>query len=245
MGIRRWLYPLVVFAGAITILGARAAPDELVMPTPLSGAPPPEVEVVPPPPDPLAGPPPCTGATADIDDTLLRLARRIERERIPYASGPLSDCSGVFHRLLDQVADRCEGVVGPSVEDARSAKAIARWYARQDLLVFTPTPDDADPWLAPGAVAFFTSRPGSGDPIPHITHVGVVVDVERDLDGRVLSYRMFHAHRPGTVATITDNQRRDADPPLGNGPDSLVALSFLAPDRAWVEAEGWFVADAE
>lgn len=179
---------------------------------------------------PLPPPPACDGGKVEVKAVVQSTARRFAAQRIPYSSEDLADCSGMVHRVLQKMDDRCDDVARPELTVARSAKAMAAWYAQQGKLTTVLDPLDADEALVPGAIAFF-GAPGKRDvPLERIFHIGVVYDVQRNDRGEVESYRMFHGRRPGKVASITRWHRRDADPPLGNGDEQLVAIAWPSPD---------------
>lgn len=175
---------------------------------------------------PRALPPACDRGQRAPGAVARRVAWSLAAQRIPYSSEDFADCSAMAHRLLDQLVDRCDGATKPTVLEARSAQAIAGWYADQGLLLSISDPLDADEALVPGALAFF-GPPGRAEATADdIFHVGVVVSVTRDAVGQVESYRMFHGRRPGKVASVTGWHRRDASPPLGNGTERLVAVAW-------------------
>ncbi len=175
---------------------------------------------------PRPAPPACDRGQRGVANVTRRVAGSLAAARIPYSSEAFADCSAMAHRVLDRIEDRCDGVARPTVQEARSARAIAGWYADQGLLTTVGGPLDADDALVPGAIAFF-GPPGHRAPtLDQVFHIGVVVSVERDPVGRVESYRMFHARRPGKVASITGWHRREAHPPLGNGTEKLVAVAW-------------------
>jgi hypothetical protein len=192
---------------------------------------------------PLPPPPACDGGRVEVQAVVQSTARRLAAQRIVYDSATLADCSGMVHRVLEKVEQRCDDVARPELTVARSARAIAAWYAQQGKLTTVLDSIDADEALAPGAIAFF-GAPGKVDvPLERIFHIGVVYDVQRNERGEVESYRMFHGRRPGKVASITRWHRRDADPPLGNGNEQLVAVAWPSPDLAPLGADQ-LVADA-
>jgi hypothetical protein len=179
---------------------------------------------------PLPPPPACDGGRVEVQAVTRSVARRLAAKRIPYNSDALADCSGMVHRVLEALDARCDDVARPDLTTARSARALAAWYAHQGLLTTVLGPQDADDALTPGALVFF-GAPGRADvPLEEIFHVGVVYDVTRNERGEVESYLLFHGRRPGKVASITRWHRRDADPPLGNGREQLVAVAWPSPD---------------
>ena len=192
---------------------------------------------------PLPPPPACDGGRFGIKSVVQSTARRLAAQRIPYNSARLADCSGMVHRVLETVEQRCDDVAKPDLEVARSARAIAAWYAQQGLLTTVLDTIDADEALVPGAIAVY-GAPGKRDvELEQVFHIGVVYDVQRNERDEVESYRLFHGRRPGKVASITRWHTRDADPPLGNGDEQLVAIAWPSPDLMPPGAED-LVADA-
>lgn len=174
----------------------------------------------------LPPPQPCD----DGDTALVRVteeyAQKVTAARIGYNSQPLSDCSGMAHRMLNQLANRCDNVVKPTIHQARSSAAIAMWYEGKGRLKRVKTLEDADSTLAPGMLAFYGSPGSRSKALNTVHHVGTVLSVERDEQGRVLSYRLFHGRSQGIPANITEHHTRDRSPALGNGREPLVALAW-------------------
>lgn len=187
--------------------------------------------------------PVCDGGETDVPEVVAATARQIASRHIAYRSQPMSDCSGIFHRVLSALELRCDDVMGPTPEEARSSDAIARWYDEQGSLARISSPEQADLFLVPGSIVFYAppTKRAAGD-LARVHHVGVVVDVERDEAGRVQSYRVFHGRQPGLTASITNHHTRASSPPLGNGPDPLVAIAAVNPQLALADpprAEAW------
>lgn len=187
--------------------------------------------------------PTCDDGLSDVPSVVASTARQLSARRIAYRSQPMSDCSGMFHRVLSTLEARCEDVLGPTPDEARSSNAIARWYDAHDELVRVSTPEQADPFLVAGAIVFFAPPSArNAHDLSRIHHVGVVVDVQRDPEGRVQSYRIFHGRQPGLPAAITAHHTRTNRPALGNGPDALVAIAAVNPQIAMVSpaaSEAW------
>lgn len=179
---------------------------------------------------PLPPPPACDRGKRSLEDVARRAASTLAAKRIPYNSDLLADCSGMAHRVLETLDNRCDAVDRPTLVEARSAKAMAAWYAERGQLVTVTDPLDADDALVPGAIVFFGPPGRRGVSLDRIFHIGVVYDVQRDELGQVQSYRLFHGRRPGKVASITNWHRRENDPPLGNGNEELVAVAWPSPE---------------
>ena len=171
-----------------------------------------------------------------------RLVAEIDRRELMYSPRPedLRDCSGIFHRLLADLRRECPEFAAPPVSSHRSSRAIAAWYSDADRLILVTDPVAQDRLIRPGAVLFYGRR-GSSYPnvdLEAVTteteHVGVVIAVSRDSEGRVSAYQLFHGRSAGKPATITDYHRRQPTrgeyPPLGNGRQPLIAATSLCAD---------------
>lgn len=169
----------------------------------------------------------CDDGAIDPTQVMSQLAWELSTQHIGYNAEPLSDCSGILHRLLEGLRDRCDGSFAPEPVEARSARDLASWYQGHGLLIPTPELGDLDRWLVPGAITFYTS-PRRRD-VANIIHTAVVVDVQRDELGRVQALTLFHGRQPGKVASFTSNHRRDSDQPLGNGDHALFAIAYPHP----------------
>ncbi|MCW5203623.1 hypothetical protein VU12_11880, partial [Desulfobulbus sp. US4] len=166
----------------------------------------------------------------------------LESRSILYGIGPLSDCSGIFHRVLLGMKRRCPDHAYPLPKQYRDSRNIARWYHEQGELILIRNALERPDLIRPGMVFFFgragvvykkftvksllTRRNG-------IRHVGVVTRVHKDKSGKVISYELFHGHgrRGKTAASITRWHRRTPTkagyPPFGNGCEQLVAAARL------------------
>lgn len=179
----------------------------------------------------------CGGSEIELKEPLFRIASAFESQRILYGAQPLSDCSGIFHRLLRAVKAECGDYHCPAVREYRDSRALARWYQEKgELQMIGDSLASAD-LIKPGAVLFYGRRGepaegfGYGDLEGLINHVGVVVEVERDEDGIVSNYHLFHGRRPGKVAGISRWHNRepshDEYPPYGNGTEQWIAFAPL------------------
>lgn len=168
------------------------------------------------------------------------VAHDLESRRLLYNSAKLTDCSGIFHRFLDALEERCPRIDNPPVDPYRSTRDLAYWYHQQDRLDLVRDAEDHRDRIRPGAVMFYGTRgkryrrfdlddlldnPGG------IQHVGVVTKVY-EIDGN-LTYDLFHGRSSGKVAGITSFHRlrpsREHLPPLGNWDQQWVAIATLTP----------------
>ena len=180
----------------------------------------------------------CGGEGGDSAKVIRQIADRLTAQGIMYGSEPLSDCSGMFHRVLESFSDRCPGLDLPSPDSARSSRDIGRWYASKGSFVQISDPLSHASLIEPGAAMFFGrsdrrfAELTREEALAEIEHLGIVVSVERDSDGNVLSYRLFHGRSPGTPAGITDYHRREVSrpghSPFGNWDQQWIGISPLA-----------------
>ncbi|MCI5160312.1 MAG: hypothetical protein D3906_18185, partial [Candidatus Electrothrix sp. AUS1_2] len=165
----------------------------------------------------------------------------LEARSILYGVGPLSDCSGILHRVLMGVKKQCPDYEYPAPERYRDSREIARWYhERGDLILIRNASAQAD-LIRPGMVLFY-GRAGVVYKNPSVStllspqhgiyHVGIVARVYRDKAGKVSGYELFHGHgrRGRTKASRTEHPRtptRAGYPPFGNGRQQLVAAARI------------------
>ena len=181
-----------------------------------------------------------------IEAPLHKVVANLEAKKLLYGVGPLTDCSGIFHRVLKGMKQRCPDQQYPTVAKYRSSRDLLRWYHERDELVLIKDALSQADLLVPGTVLFygqsgslyqdFTAedliKPGSG-----VDHVGVVVNVRKNKAGKVLSYQLFHGYgkKGKTAASTTDWHKRSPTrsiyPPFGNGRQQWVALAQLVSSR--------------
>ena len=195
------------------------------------------------------------GAQVALATPVKKIALAIQAQRLEYNGKALTDCSGIFHRFMKEMEKQYPEYTYPS-EEYRSTRDLARWYHERRELKLIKNGLASDSVIKPGAVLFYGYRKtkythfteedlfvhGSG-----INHMGVVVDVTRDDEGNVQSYRLFHGHgksavpakgntprKPGTYASITKfhthEPTRATYPPLGNGTEQWIAFARLLPN---------------
>lgn len=176
----------------------------------------------------------------DFADAAILAAKKLESRRLIYSpkSEDFRDCSGIFHRLADELRKQCPGFDGPE-RSFRSSRAIAGWYAARRRLVPIHNACRQDHLIRPGAVMFYGKRknPPRNAPIkrvlPAIGHIGVVTSVNMDADGRVLSYTLFHGRSSGKPAAITNYHTRKPTRsyyhPLGNANQRWIAQAWPGP----------------
>jgi hypothetical protein len=160
----------------------------------------------------------CSGRT--LAATLNGIASSVEKQQLLYAVKDLSDCSGIFHRVMQQFDAQCPGPQYPSMAD-RDTRAIAKWYADKRQIVWINKPLQQDNLIRVGAVMFFgqggvqyaPSQLGTQVMYTNgkgINHVGIVTKVKM-VDGHVDQYWMLHGHgqRGKTAAGVTSTTYED------------------------------------
>ncbi len=169
---------------------------------------------------------------------LLASANEFESKRILYRSIPLSDCSGMFHRLLRKVREQFPDFQYPEVVEARSSRALAQWYHDHGALEIISDAAGSGRLIRPGAVMFFGqsgrkfAKPTIGQLVNGgIQHIGTVVEVQRDENGQTIGYTMFHARSRGKIAGKTRHYLRHPKysylPAFGNWRQQLVAIGYI------------------
>jgi hypothetical protein len=177
---------------------------------------------------------------------LLATVADLEAKSIRYGIGPLSDCSGIIHRVLMGLQRRCPDNKYPDVRKCRDSRGLAGWYHRQGKLIRVKNAVAQSDLIRPGMVLFF-GRTGVRyknasvktllSPRHGIYHVGVVVRTYRDGKGKLTGYELFHGHgrRGKTKASVTKWHKRRPTragyPPFGNGRQQLVAMAQIVQFR--------------
>lgn len=175
---------------------------------------------------------------------LQRLASDYEAQHILYRSVPLSDCSGMFHQLLLKMKEAFPAFAYPAVAEARSSRALARWYYDKGSLHIIDEAGGSGELIRPGAVMFFgqVGKKYNSPSIDQLTtygagimHIGTVVEVEKDEQGKVIAYTMFHARGRGKPASHTRHYLRHPGnpglPAFGNWRQQWVAIAYMDTEK--------------
>jgi len=171
-------------------------------------------------------------------------AANIEADSIMYDNknlANLADCAGMFLRTVQFVQAACADYDYPKPTEARGSRTQARWfYDRNNLVIVKDGFDDAMArrnLIKPGMVMFY-GRSGklyenvSIETIEkEVAHVGVVTEVERDAEGNVIGYTLFHGRSQGKIAKRSDyhsiEPQRDGFPRLGNWNQQWLAIANI------------------
>ena len=179
----------------------------------------------------------CQEGSTYLANSVAEIAENLSAQQLGYNSLPFTDCSGIFHRVLDSLRLRCPEQAFPD-KSYRSSRDLAKWYHEQGQLILVFDALNNSDLIKPGAVLFFGGSGAEwGDAFTleqivgpgGINHVGIVTFVEKDSHGIVQSYRLFHGLRPGKAAQITHwhtrNPSREIYPPFGNGTEPWLAIA--------------------
>jgi hypothetical protein len=184
----------------------------------------------------------CAGERLDLADPVKEIAAALAADSLLYDTEPLTDCSGIFHRALQKMKQRCAGYDFPAPENYRDTRDLARWYHEHGDLVLVQDALASADLIKPGAVLFFGQRDSVYQnfaveklflPKVGINHMGVVVKVDTNASGEVMSYELFHGYgRKGITPASTTNWHlrvptRPTYPPFGNGREQWVAMARL------------------
>lgn len=186
-----------------------------------------------------------SGEALSRDLTLL--SERMERDSLWYDSknpSRLQDCSGIFHQIIRHIAQKCDRSIYPTPGEARSTRALARWYQGIDGFTVVNDPMAMRKQIRPGSVMFFGKSGQRYENLtaemlaaeyPHhiITHIGIVTEVSYDDAGEVKGYVMMHGRREGVIAQRS--HYHSVEPPrlgypiLGNWNQQWVGLAYAMP----------------
>ncbi len=141
------------------------------------------------------------GKPIDLTAASLAIAQSLEEKELAYNSANLADCSGIFHRVLQEFKAIYPKHKYPSVKKYRDSRSLALWYKKQGKLTEVQAGKEEElGWnIRPGMAMFYGKNA--------ISHVGLVVAVIRDEKGQVLQYSLFHGRNPRHFASITDFHR--------------------------------------
>ena len=163
----------------------------------------------------------CSGGTLEV--TLDAIANSVQSQRLLYSrkKADRRDCSGIFHRVIDEFRTRCPGSVYPPAVK-RHTRALARWYVAKNQMHWIDQPLMQDNLIRVGAVMFFGQSDTKYMPSQlrselmfqerkGIKHMGIVTKVKMK-DGHVQQYWMLHGHgkdgetMAGVTSTTYKNQ---------------------------------------
>lgn len=187
----------------------------------------------------------CSNSSFDLIATIRKSAKKLTGTK--YSQAKKTDCSGMFHKLLDSFRDECPNVILPTINEARSSRDIAKWYYDHGNFKIIRNPEESGHLIKLGMVMFYGYASqaekynrkkldintiiarGKGT-----NHVAIVTSVEMK-DGVVESYEIFHGRNPKHPAGITTSRRiyphRPNTPVYGNGPQPWLAIAEVLTER--------------
>lgn len=188
---------------------------------------------------------PCKDSKNNLDKIVNQAAT--ELSGTPYSEENKTDCSGMFHKMLDKIRIDCPRAKFPSIANARDSRSLAAWYHDNGSFKIIRDPAVNSELIQVGAVMFYgyqdkrdvydfqnidmktlTTR-GEG-----INHVSIVTSVNR-VNGVLESYSMFHGRRPGVAASVTDSHRvtswDETWPMYGNAMEPWLAVASIFGDE--------------
>lgn len=186
----------------------------------------------------------CFANEAETSAQLSMFAAKIEADSIMYDNknlANLADCAGMFLRTAQFVQAACADYDYPKPTEARGSRSQARWfYDRNNLVIVKDGFEDAMArrnLIKPGMVMFYGRSAKLYEDVTietiekEVAHVGVVTEVERDADGNVIGYTLFHGRSQGKIAKRSDyhsiEPQRDGFPRLGNWNQQWLAIANI------------------
>lgn len=202
-----------------------------------------EVKPLPPKkPKPLSPSPPllaCSSKEFELEHSINLIADWLENQKILYNSRSLSDCSGIFLRVCQTLASSCPEEEFPTPKEARDGRKLAKWYHDRGRLTLIQDAKSSSKLIKPGAVMFFGRRNRTYEPVSlkkitasdGIEHIGIVTAVEKNAEGVITNYTLFHGRSSGKFASRTThhhlNPSRDDIPAYGNWNQQWVAVASI------------------
>lgn len=185
----------------------------------------------------------CFADNQSLSLQLSLFAEGIERDSVMYDnknSAKLADCSGMFLRVTKFVASKCNQYEYPQPNEARGTSQLISWYHNKKNLILIKNNEDAFAkrnLIKPGAIMFF-GRSGQvynnvdiGIAQSQVMHVGTVTEVNKDDQGNVIGYTMFHGRSAGKIAQRTFyhglKPPRLGYPVLGNWNQQWIGISYI------------------
>lgn len=174
-----------------------------------------------------------------LADVLDLIAQDLEAQNLAYDRTIGQDCSGIYHKIKDQLQRKFSALgdkskyTYPSFHPDRNTRQIANWYyLHNNLYIVKDAMADRNK-IRPGSVMFFgrTDEKFNNPDIATLTnadvfqhdkaagkgkiyHVGVVTKVEKDDAGNVVRYTLMHGRNTRHPASRTSG---NYDGPGGYG----------------------------
>lgn len=185
----------------------------------------------------------CAENVRSLEKVLNAYAAAIEAEPEKWmysnTASDFKDCSGMFIRLCENLDEQfCDAYQFPG-RKFHSTRDLAAWYARMDKLTLIKDPQSQQDQIQIGQVIFYGK---SNKRIPKkftledltapypkglLAHMGVVVAINREEDGSLKSYTIYHGRSSGKPASRSII-RASQNPNFGNwGQPWLASASIL------------------
>lgn len=183
----------------------------------------------------------CGGSDLDLQKHLSTFAASIEAKNIMYKSEDLSDCSGMFLRVMKSMEGICSDYIYPNSAEHRDTRVLGKWFYDNNNLQLTNDVTKYTHLIKPGAVIFYGHNDVKYTDLTvekiaarnGIQHMGVVTEVKMEND-EVVAYTLFHGRTTGKPAARTRYHVKEGKtkngkfyPPYGNGRQQVVGIGFV------------------
>ncbi len=209
-------------------------------------------------------PTPTTGsgrlADHEVDENRMaivldNIAADLEAQKLAYKSELGQDCSGIYHKVKDQVRRKISTLgdkskyIYPEFSVDRNTRQIAYWYHKHNNLHMVKDAMASRHLIRPGSVMFYGRTEekyadlsadllSNPDVFQHdkaagkgkIYHVGVVTNVTKDEQGNVVRYTLMHGRNSKYTASRTDG---NWDGPGGYG-TAFAKFPFGNWNQQWI-----------
>lgn len=181
----------------------------------------------------------CDGKNLDVKQHLEAFASDIEARKIYYNSQDLSDCSGMFLRVCNSLKNKCNNYDFPDPAKVRDTRLLGRWFYERGNLKLIENAKANGNLIRPGAVMFYGhgNRKYTNLTIDKIAardgieHIGVVTAVDKDENGVVTGYTLFHGRSTGKIASRSTHHKlkpsRSNLPSYGNWNQQWLAVGYI------------------
>ncbi|MEL7123080.1 MAG: hypothetical protein AAFO07_26760 [Bacteroidota bacterium] len=183
----------------------------------------------------------CGNQVVDLLPKIRHYADSVTALNLKYDQSTANDCSGTFIRMNRYLNSFCPEEPFPTFGVGRSTRDLVKYYHDIDQLILIKDPIASDTLLQAGAVMFYTYS-GRGGKLNITTknmqslvnHVGIITEVEKDKNGVVTGYQLFHGRNPKRGINITNYHKREPfgknmkPYPYGNGTQQWMAVAPVA-----------------
>lgn len=178
------------------------------------------------------------------------IAQDLEAQKLAYVSDLGQDCSGIYHKIKDQLQRKMSELGDkskyhyPTYAEDRDSRAVAKWYhSNNNLYIVRDALADGNK-IRPGTVMFYgqTDKQYNNPSIDELTtrgvgimHIAVVTKVETDDAGKVTKYTIMHGRNTKYTASRTGGNcdcggstaKQHAKFPFGNWNQPWVAMANI------------------